>query len=99
MPTRLLEFPEMYLTTRQARWYRKARLELIELMGGNCHYCMAETELEFHHLGVRTWIARKKSRWQRIALYRQEAYDGALVLACRSCNAKLGKQGDSAPFL
>lgn len=78
-----------YHTTAAADWYTLARLRLVAELGGKCVYCGDQDTLEFHHTnGGRTWTARKKSRWQRLALYRREVAASKVVLACRGCNAR-----------
>lgn len=80
----------VFHTTKSADEYQVGRAKLIAAMGGKCNYCKCHSLLEFHHTnGGRTWVARKKSRWQRLALYRREYLAGKLVLACRKCNSKL----------
>jgi len=73
------------------RCVRVGRILLIRLMGGKCEECGTDTDLEFHHTQVRTWIARKKSRWQRLALYRREYAAGVLRLLCSDCNKVAGQ--------
>lgn len=64
----------------RAKVYRKGRLKLIASLGGKCIGCPE-----------RTWIARKTSRWVRLAMYRREAALGIIELRCANCNKKLGK--------
>lgn len=64
---------------------------LIVAMGGRCEFCASETDLEFHHVGPRTWNCRNASRWVRQSIYEREYVDGKLKLACGTCNKKLGK--------
>lgn len=73
--------------------YRQGRVDLIKRLGGCCIYCQSMNwgKLEFHHTSTRTWIASRLNRLQRLRMYRAEADAGVIVLACRSCNASMGK--------
>jgi hypothetical protein len=79
------------------RRYVVQRTLLIQLMGGKCVYCpksSAETrlwELEFHHTVQPNWRPAKTSRHRRIRLYARDWGNGELVLACGTCNKKLGQ--------
>jgi hypothetical protein len=84
-------------TEYSAAWARKKREELIELLGGKCHKCGSKNKLEFHHKYVREWVAAKKSRWQRMVLYRREYDAGEIELSCRHCNARDGKPKNFSP--
>jgi 5-methylcytosine-specific restriction endonuclease McrA len=69
---------------------KRARRKLIAELGGKCVECGQTRKLEFHHTLTRTWIARKVSRWVRIARYRREWEQGCIVLLCSQCNKKAG---------
>jgi hypothetical protein len=78
-------------------------MKLIYALGGKCNYCDEDDYLvlEFHHTKPRTWNAAHMHRRQRLAAYRREAELGHVVLACRSCNAKLGQpaaEDEDIPF-
>jgi hypothetical protein len=72
--------------------YQFQRALLVALLGGKCNWCGTDDvdKLEFHHTRERTWVARKCNRWTRLKRYREEAAAGQCVIACRSCNAKMG---------
>ena len=93
--------------------YRRRRVNLILFLGGKCKGCDQHDpdKLEFHHLRERTWVARKTSRWVRIARYWREAREGLIELRCGDCNKRLGNpkqdeetewvdaiEGEGAPF-
>lgn len=84
-------------TIYRRRLYRRLRRQLVLDMGGFCAYCTTRLALEFHHTKPRTWIARKKSRLQRIRLYRLDWERGKLDLACCECNKILGDGYDAIP--
>jgi hypothetical protein len=73
------------------RRYRAARELLIEELGGQCVDCGSTESLQFDHTVVRTWSARKTSRWVRIARYRREALAGVIALRCKVCNNSKGR--------
>ena len=76
------------------RLYHKKRLELVLFLGGKCCKCgcsYRQRHLEFNHLKPRTWKARDFGRTTRLNKYWEEARQGLLNLACRTCNAQLGK--------
>jgi 5-methylcytosine-specific restriction endonuclease McrA len=92
-------------TARVREWVARKRVWLIEQMGGCCSNpeCRSLLNLEFHHKTVRTWVARKVSRWQRMANYVREWKAGELELLCTKCNKKAGKPKpphttDECPF-
>ena len=74
--------------------YRRDRRELIAALGHKCFKCGYKWRLEFHHLTKRTWITRKTNRWTRLKRYKEEAEAGIVVLACRTCNAQIGRPLD-----
>ena len=78
-------------TQRAARRYHRGRAKLVEELGGKCNRCQATEGLEFHHKVIRTWVARKTSRWVRLARYRREAAEGKIELLCGPCNKKAGR--------
>lgn len=77
---------------RQREWAKRARAMLVVAMGGACEKCgsRAYSELEFDHIGERTWDAAKVSSSHRISIYRREFSEGKLRLLCRTCNAQDG---------
>lgn len=76
---------------RTLRSYRRGRMALIKLMGGRCAECGYRWRLQFHHLYFRSWVARKKNRWVRLANYRRDYALGLIVLCCANCNRQAGK--------
>ena len=75
-----------------ALWAQRKRAELIDLLGGKCSLCGEQHSLEFHHKpGTRTWVARKKSRWMRMVLYRRDIEAGLITLLCRDCHSAAGR--------
>lgn len=70
---------------------RERRNALIQMLGGKCKRCGAETNLEPHHTEPRTWASRDVWAIKRLKLYLIEAAAGKLVLLCRACNAALGQ--------
>ena len=72
---------------------RKRRRKLLRALGGKCYArgCRITRRLEFDHIRRRTWVAREKSRWQRMVLYEREAAKGWIRVACRHHNARRGK--------
>ena len=74
--------------TRQVRWYRKVRAEVIEALGGICEECHGIEELEIHHPGVKGYVTRDISRWQRAVNWRRELARGELRLLCKPCNRR-----------
>lgn len=83
------------------RYYRLGRLKLIARLGGECVDCgeADPNELQFDHKHGRTWVARKKCRAARLALYRKEAEADEIELRCGTCNKKKGKPFGSAPLI
>lgn len=75
------------MAKRQREWAIKARLELIELLGGMCELCWSRDELEIDHPHGRKWHIRKVDQSMRIALYRKETQAGLLRVLCKSCNS------------
>ncbi len=66
-----------------------------------CFLCGGESELEIHHAFNRKWIASQSSRWQRQIVYEREFEDSQVVLACGTCNKRLGpptNPNDEVPF-
>lgn len=92
---------DLFERTQHARRiasYRRRRTALIEKLGGACVDCGDDdhAKLEFDHKTVRTWVARKVSRWQRIANYWREAERGEIELRCSDCNKRKGQpNGDT----
>jgi hypothetical protein len=80
-------------TRKVVEWYHRSRAVLVKALGGRCVYCGVRDGLQFHHVGVRTWVASKLSRWCRLARYKREAALGEVVLACASCNKEEGQPG------
>jgi hypothetical protein len=76
------------VATGNVRRYRAARELLITELGGQCVQCGSTDHLTFDHLGKRTWVAARTSRWVRIARYRREADEGLVVLKCQRCNGQ-----------
>ena len=70
-----------------ARYTRK-RLDLIARMGGRCRSCGVDDPMtmEFHHIGPRTWQARRLDRCSRLRRYRRDFQNGAVVLLCAVCH-------------
>lgn len=75
--------------------YHEGRALLIKQMGGKCTVCGATEKLQFHHLYTRTWIASKKNRWTRLAIYRREYNNRVLNLLCSDCNKRAGKPDEN----
>lgn len=75
------------------KYYANGRVHLLLELGGVCEDCGCDdlARLQFHHKGERTWVARKKSRWVRLALYRREAAAGLVIVLCDECNKTWGK--------
>jgi hypothetical protein len=71
---------------RQSHWAVRARQSLIDELGGECSFCGTKFDLEINHIYGRTWKAREKSSWQRIAIYKREAKLGLLNVLCGCCN-------------
>lgn len=65
---------------------RRQRAKLITWLGGSCLRCHAVESLEFHHTHIRTWVANRLSRWQRMRKYWAEAIRGSIILLCSTCN-------------
>jgi hypothetical protein len=92
--------------------YRRQRAYLVALLGGRCVDCGEDDprQLEFDHVGRRTWTARDTSRWVRVARYGREAFrvtecgrleaTGQIVLRCDPCNRAKGQPPlpDEIPF-
>lgn len=79
---------------KQNEWARKARLRLIDDLGGECVRC-GETDpalLSFDHIDdTRRHITRNVGFSWRISIYRKEAKQGLLQLLCVECNTGKGK--------
>jgi len=85
-------------SAQRAATYHARREALIARLGGRCVEpgCGTSERLEFDHVQRRRWIAARTNRWTRIARYEREAAAGAIVLRCRSHNARKGKPERSA---
>lgn len=72
---------------RTLAWVRRARRDLVALLGGKCAECGTTRRLEFDHPHGRDYDPARLSRWSRIARYRRDAAAGNLRVLCRSHNA------------
>lgn len=73
---------------RQRRWAVKARLRLIERLGGVCVECGSKVDLEIDHPAGISYDASALESSQRVSRYRQEAKQGIVRLLCAACNKK-----------
>lgn len=82
----------------QNRKYAVQRTLLILLMGSKCKYCPERRpwKLEFHHTKRVDWNPAKTSRHRRIKRYMLDWGAGVCVLACGTCNKRLGQPAERA---
>lgn len=71
---------------RQKDWAKRARLQLIEKLGGKCVRCGAVKKLEIDHIIPRDYKIEKYGSDRRISIYRREAAEGKLQVLCAVCN-------------
>jgi len=74
------------LGARQKIWAKKARLQLIQQLGGACVRCGAKRKLELDHIIPRDYKIEKYGSDRRISIYRREAAEGKLQVLCAKCN-------------
>lgn len=75
----------------ERRLIRRARRELIRVLGGECVECGGTQDLQFDHTDGRDWHLRKRNRLQRLRLHWRDAERGLVRLLCRPCNSYDGR--------
>lgn len=88
-------------TVRRRNHYQRARLSLIETLGGKCVECGCGElkELTFDHTYGRDWDVRSVHATKRLRIYTEEAARGLIQLLCLSCNSSKGKpDSEEIPF-
>jgi 5-methylcytosine-specific restriction endonuclease McrA len=81
------------MAKRQREWAKRARIQLIVTLGGECAECGCDDvlELTIDHLFPRRWDLRKVDQSARVCRYRKEAKSGLLQVLCGSCNSAKGR--------
>ena len=72
---------------RQRDWAIRARQELIDDLGGRCCYCDTSLDLQINHIYGRNYSLRNLDMSARISIYKEEAKQGLINVACIKCNA------------
>jgi hypothetical protein len=84
---------------RQREWAKRARLALIESLGGICVDCGCTelNDLQLDHIAPAGWNRESVDQSWRMSIYRREAKEGKLTVRCYSCNAsKKDRNGSQA---
>lgn len=80
-------------TETRKKKYKRERRALIKSLGKICSVCRKEkryAKLEFHHTHPKQWVNSKLNRNQRLRRVIEDIAKGHVVLACGTCNKKLG---------
>jgi hypothetical protein len=80
----------------QKEWARRARRELMTLLGNVCAQCGTSENLEFDCISPRGHRHHRGDASQRMCFYRRQFRDGNLQVLCTVCNAR---KGDEEPVL
>lgn len=80
----------MIMGARQRDWALRARLALIQALGGECALCGSTWDLEIDHIHGRDYSLRAISQDQRVTRYRREAAAGLVRVLCSGCNGSDG---------
>lgn len=80
------------MARRQREWAKRARLQLIESLGGKCVDCGSVEELQLDHIEPCTWAERRPfmEQSQRLSVMRREAKEGKITVRCKRCNVSKG---------
>ena len=81
---------ERLMARRQREWAARARLQLVNQLGGMCVDCGSQSDLVVDHIYARTWSLRSVEQSRRVARYRREAVLGLLTVRCLVCNSRKG---------
>lgn len=76
---------------RQKEWARRARMDLLVVLGGQCVCCGTTQDLEFDCIAPAGDRHHRLDTSARMSFYRSQHYHHAnLQILCRTCNSKKG---------
>lgn len=76
------------MARRQKEWAKRARIELLILLGGTCFKCGTEDMLEFDCIQPQGHRHHTFDTSQRMSFYRAQYKKGNLQILCERCHNK-----------
>ncbi len=70
--------------------YHTERSKMLKEMGGECAFCHATINLEFHHIDHQG--ETRVGGWQQLYLVRQAMLDNNILVLCRACHREHHKR-------